>query len=60
MRPVVWHPEAEKDLLEIVAFVAEHDFQAAQRFGRLTYESAEPLAQRTADTGTKPALEVPN
>jgi toxin ParE1/3/4 len=43
--PVVWHPEAEKDLLEIVAFVAEHDFQAAQRLSRLIYESAEPLAE---------------
>ncbi len=45
MLPVVWHPDAEKDLLEIVGFVAEHDFKAAERLGRLIYESAEPLAE---------------
>lgn len=45
MLPVVWHPDAEQDLLEIVAFIAEHDFSAAERLGRLIYESAEPLAE---------------
>lgn len=45
MLPVVWHPNAEQDLLEIVAFVAEHDFTAAARLGRVIYESAESLAE---------------
>ncbi|GHU20900.1 plasmid stabilization protein ParE [Betaproteobacteria bacterium] len=45
MLPVVWHPDAERDLLEIVAFIAEHDYRAAERMGRLIYESAEPLAE---------------
>jgi toxin ParE1/3/4 len=43
--PVVWHPDAERDLLEIVRFVAERDFKAAQRLGRVVYESAEPLGE---------------
>ena len=45
MLPVVWHPDAQRDLLEIVSFVAEHDFKAAQKLGRIIYESAELLAE---------------
>jgi toxin ParE1/3/4 len=43
--PVIWHPEAEKDLLEIVAFIAEHDYAAAEKIGHLIHESAEPLSE---------------
>lgn len=45
MLPVVWHPAAQQDLFEIVTYVAQHDYVAAERLGRLLYESAEPLAQ---------------
>jgi addiction module RelE/StbE family toxin len=45
MLPVVWRPEAQQDLLEIVSFVAKHNYPAAEHPGRLIYESAEPLAE---------------
>ncbi|MDR0439796.1 MAG: type II toxin-antitoxin system RelE/ParE family toxin [Candidatus Accumulibacter sp.] len=45
MLPVVWHPKAQQDLLDIVSFVAKYNPQAAERLGRLIHESAEPLAE---------------
>ncbi len=44
MLPVVWHPDAEQDLLEIVSFVAEHNMHAAEQLGRLIYDSASILS----------------
>ena len=45
MLPVVWHPDAEQDLLEIVSFVAEHNLNAAEQLGRLIYDSTYILSE---------------
>jgi toxin ParE1/3/4 len=39
MLPVIWHPEAELDLLEIVQYIAERSPIAAHKLGRLLQDS---------------------
>jgi toxin ParE1/3/4 len=43
MLPVIWHPEAELDLLEIVLYIAERSPKAAHKLGNLLRESVDYL-----------------
>jgi toxin ParE1/3/4 len=45
MLPVVWHPEAELDLLEIVQYIAERSPMAAHKLGRLLQDSVAYLSE---------------
>lgn len=45
MLPVIWHPEAELDLLEIVLYIAERSPKAAHKLGSSLRESTRYLPE---------------
>jgi len=45
MLPVIWKPQAEKDLLSIIEFVGERDAWAAEHLGNALRASTWPLPE---------------